>query len=176
MKNYCFGKLTAACFLSPIWGGILVAIFVESENAAYEFWINALSVCFASGFLFMILWGATKKDARPVKTPMDSEEKVKSEIQRVLEEDRKRKEDDRRPVSAVLISVEYKQSALEGIGRAAVGDWLFGDAGAFVGAASTPSKATKATFSVKYASGRTGVETVSIKGARFKELSALLHD
>ena len=81
-----------------------------------------------------------------------------------------------RPVSAELISVEYRQSLIEGLGRAAVGDWLFGDIGAFVGAASTPCEPKRATFSVKYAAGHVGTETVDIGSRRFNELSALLHD
>ena len=81
-----------------------------------------------------------------------------------------------RPVSAVLISVEYRQSILEGIGRAMVGDMLFGDVGAVIGAASTPSEAKRATFSVKYATGRTGTETVDVGSRRFSELAELLHD
>ena len=86
---------------------------------------------------------------------------------------RMEKEADQWPVSVELISVEYRQSILEGIGRAAIGDWLFGDIGAFVGAASTPHKAKKATFRVKYASGRIGREKVEIGTRRFRELAAL---
>ena len=82
---------------------------------------------------------------------------------------------DKRAVSAVLISTTNKRSAVGTIARATVGGAIFGLAGAIGGAASAKSHTTHATFSVKYASGRTGTETVEINSKRFKELSALLH-
>lgn len=81
-----------------------------------------------------------------------------------------------RPIEAELISVEYRQSTLEGVGRAIFGDWLFGNVGAFVGAATTPERAKKATFRVTYATDRIGTETVAVGSSRFKELKSLLRD
>ena len=94
-----------------------------------------------------------------------------------------RKADDHRAVSAVLISTldetRSKKSAVGAAGRAVVGGALLGPVGALAGAATTKSNTKvvgqKATFSVKYASGRTGTETVDVRSKRFNELSALLH-
>lgn len=106
------------------------------------------------------------------------ENKAKREEQHriALEYERKRKIADRTVISAVLISTNNKKSAAGAAGRAVVGGALLGPVGAIAGAASGSSKATKATFSVKYASGRTATETVDIHSKRFRELSALLHD
>jgi len=100
------------------------------------------------------------------------QEQGRIEFEKMRAAEKKRKEDDRRAVSAVLITTNSKKS---GVGRAVVGGALFGPVGAVAGAVTGSSKATKATFSVKYASGRTGTETVAIGGQRFNELSALLH-
>ena len=78
-------------------------------------------------------------------------------------------------MSAVLISTNSKKSGVNAAGRAIVGGTLLGPVGAIAGAATGSSKATSATFSVKYASGRVATETVPIGSQRFKELSALLH-
>ena len=164
-----FGKLAVACFLSPIWGGILTAIFVGSNSPAYDFCINVLSVCFVAGFVFLILWAATKKppSAEDLKPLNAAKRAMGDRISRTIE--------DYRPVEAVLISTNSKTKTGSALGRAALGSWLFGFAGAVIGAATASSKDT-ATFSVKYASGRTGVETVDVKSARFRELAALLYD
>ena len=95
--------------------------------------------------------------------------------QHELDVEREREARDRKPVSAVLISTNSKVKTGSALGRAVIGDMLMGVVGAFIGASTASSKNT-ATFSVKYASGRTGVETVDVKSARFRELSALLHD
>lgn len=100
---------------------------------------------------------------------------VKSGREEMRRREQERKEADKRPVSAVLIGTDSKKSGASTVGRALVGGALLGPIGAIAGAASGKSKTTKATFSVKYASGRTGTETVEIHSKRFKELSALLH-
>lgn len=76
---------------------------------------------------------------------------------------------------AELISVEYEQSVMEAIGRASVGDWLFGDIGAYAGAATTPTRAKSATFLVTYADGRTGKETVKVGSKRYNELYMVIY-
>ena len=95
--------------------------------------------------------------------------------QHELDVEREREARDRKPVSAVLISTDSKPKTGSALGRAALGSWLFGIAGAVLGSATASSKDT-ATFSVKYASGRVGKETVEINSKRFDELVALLHD
>lgn len=114
-----------------------------------------------------------EENAAIVAEAKAKQEQGEAELEKIRAAEKKRKADDRRAVSAVLISTESRKSGA--FGRALVGDALFGPMGAIVGAASAKSKATKATFSVKYASGRTGVETVAIGSQRFNELSALLH-
>ena len=95
--------------------------------------------------------------------------------QRALEVEREREEFERKPVSAVLISTNSKRKTGSAVGRAVIGDMLFGIVGAFIGAVTASSKET-ATFSVKYATGRTGVETVNVNSVRFRELCAVLHN
>lgn len=89
---------------------------------------------------------------------------------------------DNTPVSAMLISTQDRtktsKSAVSAAGRAMIGGALLGPVGALAGAASTGGKTKvvgqKATFSVKYASGRVGTETVEVGSTRFNELAALL--
>lgn len=96
--------------------------------------------------------------------------------QRQLEQERR--ERDKTPVSAVLISTKNVtgKSAVGTAARGALGYAVFGVFGAAVGITSARSKvkAQTATFSVKYASGRTGTETVNTNSARFRELAKLL--
>ena len=89
---------------------------------------------------------------------------------------------DNTPVSAMLISTQDRKktskSAVSAAGRAMIGGALLGPVGALAGAASTGGKTKvvgqKATFSVKYASGRVGTETVEVGSTRFNELATLL--
>lgn len=102
--------------------------------------------------------------------------KIKKDKEKAL------REQDWEPVSAVLVATqaltETKKSAIGAAGRAVVGGALLGPIGALAGAATTRSKTSvvgqSATFSVKYASGRVGTETVYVGGERFNELAALL--
>jgi len=82
-----------------------------------------------------------------------------------------RRADDKRPVSAVLISTETRRSAVGTISHAIFSGAILGG-----GRNRRASTATHATFSVMYASGRTGTETVEIHSKRFRELNALLHN
>ena len=115
-----------------------------------------------------------KEKRKQPKTPeeIESERRYREICKGYAQE---RKTNDKTAVSAVLISTDSKKSSVGAFGRAVVGGALFGAVGAVAGAVSGSSKATKATFSVKYASGRTATETVVIGGQRFNELSALLH-
>lgn len=86
--------------------------------------------------------------------------------------------DDRVPVAAVIVSTktETGKSALGTAARGVVGYALFGVFGAAVGVASgkTKIRSQKVTFSVRYASGRTGIETVEVGSKRFEELAKLI--
>ena len=72
---------------------------------------------------------------------------------------------DSTPVAAELVSIQEKIR-----GGTAVGALTGGILGAALCAHLSKERAT---FLVRYASGRTSVETVVVKSARFKELSAL---
>jgi hypothetical protein len=109
--------------------------------------------------------------------------KIKKDKEKALREQEKAlRERDWEPVSAVLVATqaltETKKSAIGAAGRAVVGGALLGPIGALAGAVTTRSKTSvvgqSATFSVKYASGRVGTETVYVGGERFNELAALL--
>lgn len=113
---------------------------------------------------------------------------AKANARQISREEQKRGEialrtfwnEDTQPVSAVLISTQdvYRKSALGAAGRALLGGAILGEFGAAVGLATTKAKSRgqKATFAVKYASGRKGTETVDMRSERFKVLSALLVD
>ncbi len=85
---------------------------------------------------------------------------------------------DRTPVSTVLISTrDITGKSLTGTAaRAAIGYALFGVFGAGVGMTTAKTKVVgqKATFSVKYESGRTAVKTVDVGSSEFNELAKLL--
>ena len=114
-----------------------------------------------------------QKKQKQTKTPEEIEhERRYRELTKQYAQERR--DADRTPVAAVLVSTNNHKSGIGTAGRAVVGGALLGPVGALAGAASGSSKATKATFSVKYASGRVAVETVDINSRRFRELSALL--
>lgn len=85
---------------------------------------------------------------------------------------------DNNPVAAVVVASQDKTKTSGGLGRAVVGGAIAGPIGAVVGASTGKRKTEvtgqKVTFSVRYESGRTGVETVEVNSKRFKQLSALL--
>ena len=107
------------------------------------------------------------------------EAKAKRE-QAKLERERRNRERirDNTPVAAVVITAQDKTKTTGGLGSAVVGGMIAGPVGAVVGASvgkkKTQVTGQRVTFSVKYESGRTGVETVDVTSKRFRELSALL--
>lgn len=81
------------------------------------------------------------------------------------------------PVSAVIVTTQDKTKNKSGLGSAIVGGMIAGPVGAVVGASvgkKTVVTGQKVTFSVKYRSGRTDIETVEVGTERFKTLSSLL--
>lgn len=90
--------------------------------------------------------------------------------------------DDHLPVAAVLVTTKTNTETSKGVigtaARTLVGGALLGPFGAAVGLASgtatTRTVSQEVTFSVRYASGRTGIETVRTDSKRFKELARLL--
>ena len=125
----------------------------------------------------------TKKERRAALKPTDAEEQeLKRREKEYRIHEKERKEQDKHPVSATLITTrqktETRKSVFGTIGRAAIGSAIAGPMGALIGAATTPGKtaitAEKAVFRVVYARGRVDVEEVAVGSARFKELSKLL--
>lgn len=85
---------------------------------------------------------------------------------------------DRTPVAAVLLSTRdvHGKSLSSTALRGAVGYAIFGTFGAGVGIATAKTKVVrqKATFSVRYESGRTAVRTVEVGSPEYRELAELL--
>ena len=80
-------------------------------------------------------------------------------------------------VAAELLYTDEQQGSVLGTAvRGTLGYLIFGvfGAGVAVNAGWNKAKRQRATFSVKYASGRTGVETVAVGTRRFQELAALV--
>ena len=107
---------------------------------------------------------AAKERQRKGMSEWPRDKAVRQELRRMR---RERKEAEKKPVSAVLISTEDNRSSLGTVIHAIACGGLLG-----LGRTGGP---THATFSVMYANGRVAMETVEVKGKRFEELSALLH-
>ena len=123
----------------------------------------------------------TKEEVAQMREQADREWQTAKETwakDREAEQERKRR--DTIPVAAVLISVqsEYGKKVVGTAARGLIGAALGGTFGAAVGIATGRAKgnAKTATFSVKYESGRKGLETVNVNTPRFKELATLLVD
>lgn len=95
----------------------------------------------------------------------------------IEEKERQQKLRDNWPVSAVIVTTQDKTKNKSGLGSAVVGGMIAGPVGAVVGASvgkKTVVTGQTVTFSVKYQSGRTGIETVEVGSERFNFLSSLL--
>ena len=165
MKKPNFLKLSKLC----------MRVFLISFIAAVMFGKGTLGYgyCFIVCVVFLPL-SVLLRGAHNGTLPEynETEEERQARYERSAENERKRR-DNRRPVSARLISVEYYQNPLRAFCRAAIGDWVGGYWASRAWAASTPSKARRVTFNVRYANGRIGEETVYIGSKRFYHLSAL---
>lgn len=99
------------------------------------------------------------------------------ERRHIEEKERQQKLRDNWPVSAVIVTTQDKTKNKSGLGSAVVGGMIAGPIGAVVGASvgkKTVVTGQMVTFSVKYQSGRTGIETVEVGSERFNFLSSLL--
>lgn len=129
-----------------------------------------------------------RSNLRAVKLAAQQVAKENQEKQKKIKKDvefyRRLREAENTPVAARVVStsetVKSKGSVIGTGARMAMGGALFGPMGVLLGAATssrhTYSIGQKVTFSVKYKSGRTGTETVSVGSDRFKELAALVVD
>ena len=108
------------------------------------------------------------KDA-DIRAHLRAQDAARKQMQEQAVEQRERS---KRPIRAVLLSTESRVKTGSALGRAMIGDWLFGPAGAFIGAATAPERHF-ATFRVTYADGRSKKETVEVGSNRFCELYEL---
>lgn len=125
-----------------------------------------------------------KKEEAQLKAVKRQEEAHLKAVQRRENRNRAKrlKSQDNRPVEATLITTSDRtkttKSAVSAAGRAIVGGVIAGPAGAVLGAATTSGKTSvteqRATFFVKYESGRTGTETVKVGSDRFNELATVM--
>ena len=177
------GLMVLFGFLAGLWGlAIIVGLVGQWDGAAFV-------VGAAVEALLIWLTLACRKKA-PLRTKEEAarmrEEAVrewramKEANSEYKEAERERKRLDTTPVAAVLISVqnEHGKEVLGTAARGLIGSALGGVYGAALGIAAgrANSRYKTATFSVKYESGREGVETVKVDTPRFKELAELLID
>lgn len=193
MKKY-YGKIALGC----LGIGMLAAGISEKIPSAAVAMGIVMDLAALGALVFWIVWLRSTKEERAAK---QAEKKArKAEARRVKEKERAERQADlaeaklrrmkatseaerlmaadKRPVAAVLVATQdrYGKSVTGTAARTLLGGALFGTFGAAVGMATAQSKMTgqKATFSVKYASGRTGTETVDVGSKRFEELAKLL--
>ena len=108
------------------------------------------------------------KDA-DIRAHLRAQDMARKQMQEQAAEQR---ELSKRPIRAVLLSTERRLKTGSALWRAMIGDWLYGAAGAFIGAATAPERHF-ATFRVTYADGRVKKEMVEVGSNRFYELSEL---
>lgn len=138
---------------------VLVIAFAENVGFGYIF--------LAAFILLMIISGIEKS-----KDPYVKRAKEEKKIQRKARNDigNRKRVLDNAPVAAELIWTDEYVRKPGSFGGAVIGGLMGGPAGVAVGAYLCKKKSM---FAVRYASGRTGTETVDIKSARFEKLSAL---
>ena len=131
-------------------------------------WIVLLRKSFKTRKQDTDVMASPKEQAKAGKLRIEEERKLKERQQKLR---------DNWPVSAVIVTTQEKTKNKSGLGSAIVGGMLAGPAGAIVGASvgkKTVVTGQKVTFSVKYQSGRTGIETVEVGSESFNLLSSLL--
>ena len=128
------------------WVGIFVIAVVDPKNVA-------LAVFFLVAFFPLMIASICVRSAGEEQKARRHAKKTK----RIL---------DNTPVAAELVAIQEKMR-----GSVVVGGLTGGPIGAALGAYIGKERAT---FAVRYASGRTSVETVVVNSQRFKTLSAFL--
>ena len=142
------------------WIGIFVLAAVDPENAA-------LAAFFLVAFFPLMIASIIAKSKDPYVKRAKEEKKARRHAENaklIL---------DHRPVATELIATDEYVQMPGRLGCAAIGGLMGGPAGAALGAYLGKKRAT---FLVRYASGRIGKETVGLNSARYKELYALLTD
>lgn len=177
------GLMVMFGFMAGIWAVGTIGVLTEE-------WDSALAIVGAVTEAILIWLTLICRKKAPLRTDeeiarmreqADQQWRAAKETwARDREAERERKRLDTTPVAAVLISVqsEYGKNVMGTAARGMIGAVLGGTFGAAVGIATGRAKgnAKTATFSVKYESGRKGLETVNVNTPRFKELATLLVD
>ncbi len=177
------GLAIAFVVIAVLWGVGTTAIIMEERNTSVFLYFVAIEAVFVLLALVCMKKAPLRTDEEIIRMEKQAAqerqaEKEAREREHAVEDERKRQ--DTTPVAAVLISVqsEYGKKIIGTAARGLIGAALGGTFGAAVGIAAgrAKGKAKTATFSVKYESGRKGLETVNVNTPRFKELAALLLD
>ena len=189
MKKWIKIHITAWLCLVSIVPAVVIGVIVDMNGETAG---TMLGLLFLSWFVLLIVSLIVRLDDPDVKAKRELKaKKLREDLEKQKEwnkrckhweEERKLKECQKKtrdnwPVSAVIVSTQDKTKNKSGLGSAVVGGMIAGPVGAVVGASvgkKTVVTGQKVTFSVKYRSGRTGIETVDVCSERFKTLSALL--
>lgn len=189
MKKWLKIHIAAWLCLVALFPAFFVGIIVDMDAESAG---TMLGLLVLSWFVLLIVSFMVRHNDADVKAKrLEKIERLQEdrEKSKELEFERKRIEEDREqkaweqklldnwPVSAVVVSTQDKTKNKSGLGSAVVGHVIAGSVGAIVGVSvgkKTVVTGQKVTFSVKYKSGRTGIETVEVGSERFERLSALL--
>ena len=180
-KIHIAAWLCLVMILPAVIFGVIVDMDAEAAGTMF-------GLLFVSWFVLIIVSFIVRHNDADVKAKrVGLQEDMKkqkewNELCKRMAEERKLKERQKKvidnwPVSAVIVSAQDKTKNKSGLGSAVVGGMIAGPVGAVVGASvgkKTVVTGQKVTFSVRYQSGRTGVETVEVGSARFELLSSLL--
>lgn len=161
MKNPDFLGLSKLC----VWAFFIFIFLASGFDEGSQGGECCAMVAAASLPLSILFLGAHNG----VQQRNETTEERQARQERAAESERRRKEN-ARIVSSELISMKYEKITLEALGRGLFYGALAGNIGIYAGVAGTPKRATKATFRVNYASGRTRIETVVVGSRRYNKL------
>ena len=192
MKKWLKIHIASWLCLAAIVPAVIIGIIVDMDGETAG---TMLGLLFLSWFILLIVSfivrhnDADVKAKRELKAQKQQEKFQKRqeelavarqkawERRHIEEKERQQKIRDNWPVSAVIVTTQDKTKNKSGLGSAVVGGMIAGPIGAVVGASvgkKTVVTGQMVTFSVKYQSGRTGIETVEVGSERFNFLSSLL--
>ena len=141
----------------------------DKGSIGYEACFVALMLFFylTLGFFFAAL-AVENKERTPEQLQADEEAH-----QKAMERSREMQIADKTPVAATLVAIDSRfKKPIRAYGHAMIAHSLLGIFGAFWALEDAETK-DFATFSVRYASGRTKKETVAVDSARFQHLLEL---
>ena len=189
MKKWIKIHIAAWLCLVAIIPAVIIGIIVDMDGKTAG---TTLGLLFLSCFVLLIVSFIVRHNDAEVKAKrqqafQEKQQKHQEELsiarqkawerRHIEEKERQQKLRDNWPVSAVIVTTQDKTKNKSGLGSAVVGGMIAGPVGAVVGASvgkKTVVTGQTVTFSVKYQSGRTGIETVEVGSERFIFLSSLL--